>query len=310
MPRGIIIGSRASKLAVAQSLLVKELIIKFNPEYHNDPDLISISTFKTTGDNILDKSLSDIGGKGLFTKEIEEALIERRIDVAVHSMKDMPAFYPEGLDIFAIPQREDPRDAFISKKYQSFADLPQGAIIGTSSSRRKSLLLRIRPDLRIVNFRGNVNSRLEKIDNNEVDGTILAVAGLKRIKMENYISSIISPEQILPAVAQGAIGIQCRTNDQPTIDIVRKVNDQSSSICVVAERAFLKIIDGSCRTPVAAYCQVENNSLSLRVLIASLDGKEVYQTSRIGSFFEAERMGIDAGFEIKKKAKHILDLLR
>jgi hydroxymethylbilane synthase len=310
MPRKINIGSRASKLAVAQSLLVKELIISSNPHYASNPDFISIFTFKTTGDKLLDKSLSDIGGKGLFTKEIEEVLLEKKVDIAVHSMKDMPASSPKGLDIFAIPKREDPRDAFISKKYKSINDLPDKATIGTSSSRRKSLLLKIRPDLEIVNFRGNVNSRLEKIDRNEVDATILAIAGLKRIKMENYISSIISPDEILPAVAQGAIGVQSRVDDQQMIDIIQKINDHQSSICVTAEREFLKVVDGSCRTPIAAYCQIKNKSLELKALVASLDGKEVYKVSRVGSFDDAKQIGIDAGLEIKKEAKHILDFLK
>jgi hydroxymethylbilane synthase len=304
--RSINIGTRESKLAGAQANQVKNLILETNRDYQNNPDLISIITFKTTGDQILDKNLSDIGGKGLFTKEIEEALIERKIDIAVHSMKDMPALSPEGLDIFAIVKREDARDAFISKKYQSIKDLPNGAVVGTSSSRRKSLLLQLRPDLKIVNFRGNVTTRLAKIDDGQVDATILAVAGLKRIHKEEYIRSIISTSEILPAVAQGAIGVQARNNDEFIINLVRKINDSTSETCVKAERAFLKIMDGSCKTPMAAFCENKNGKLHLKALICSPDGKEIYQTSRTGSLDEAEQIGIEAGFEIKKNAKNIL----
>lgn len=304
--RSINIGTRESKLALAQANQIRNLILDSAPEYKKNPSLISIITFKTIGDQILDKNLSDIGGKGLFTKEIEEALIERKIDLAVHSMKDMPALSPEGLDIFAITKREDPRDAFISKKYKSISDLPIGAIVGTSSSRRKSLLLKLRPDLKIVNFRGNVTTRLEKIDRGQVDATILAVAGLKRINKEEYISGIISPDEILPAVAQGAIGVQARDNDEFIINLVRKINDEMSDICVKAERAFLKIMDGSCKTPMAAYCQNQNGKLYLKALICSPDGKEIYETSQTGSLEEAEKIGIEAGFEIKKNAKNIL----
>ena len=304
--RSINIGTRESKLALAQANQIRNLILDSTPEYKKNPHLISIITFKTTGDKILDKNLSDIGGKGLFTKEIEEALIERKIDLAVHSMKDMPALSPEGLDIFAITKREDPRDAFISKKYKSIADLPIGAVVGTSSSRRKSLLLKLRPDLKIVNFRGNVTTRLEKIDGGQVDATILAVAGLKRINKEEYISSIISTDEILPAVAQGAIGVQSRDNDEYIINLVKKINDEISDICVKAERAFLKIMDGSCKTPMAAYCEKQNGKLYLKALVCSPDGKEIYETSQTGSIDEAEKIGTHAGFEIKKNAKNIL----
>ena len=304
--RSINIGTRESKLALAQANQIKNLILDTAPEYKENSNLISIITFKTTGDKILDKNLSDIGGKGLFTKEIEEALIEREIDLAVHSMKDMPALSPQGLDIFAITKREDPRDAFISKKYKSISDLPIGAIVGTSSSRRKALLLKLRPDLTIVNFRGNVTTRLEKIDQGQVDATILAIAGLKRINKEEYINSAISIDEILPAVAQGAIGVQARDNDEFIINLVKKINDEISDICVKAERAFLKIMDGSCKTPMAAYCQNQNGKLHLKALICSPDGKEIYETYKTGSLDEAEKIGTEAGFEIKKNAKNIL----
>jgi len=310
LARKINIGTRGSNLALTQASQIKELILNSSPEYQKNPDLITIAAFKTTGDNILDRSLSDIGGKGLFTKEIEEALLDKKIDIAVHSMKDMPAYYPSGLNVFAVPKREDCRDAFISKKFKSIADLPSGATVGTSSSRRKALLLKIRPDLKIVNFRGNVNTRLEKIDKGEVDATILAVAGLKRIHKENYISSIIPVEEILPAIAQGAIAVQCRINDKYIIDLVSKINDPESSLIVSAERAFLKVIDGSCKTPIAANCQIKNNQLHLKALICRPDGGEIYETYQIGNLNEAEKIGNEAGIIIQKNAGHIISSLK
>lgn len=307
--QNIIIGTRKSALALAQSQEIKNLILKSSIEYQENPDLISIQGFKTTGDNILDKSLSDIGGKGLFTKEIEDALLQDKISLAIHSMKDMPATCPHGLGIAAIPQREDPRDAFISLKYKSIEDLPKGATIGTSSSRRKAILLKIRPDLKIVNFRGNVNTRIKKLENNEVDATILAVAGLKRINMEKYISSIIPTNIMLPAVGQGALAVQCRLDDKLSQNLTQKIAHKETTICVKAERAFLKEIDGSCKTPIAAHATITNDVLSLNALLANPDGSEIYQTNRKGSLHEAYKLGEDAGKEIKTNAKHILALL-
>jgi hydroxymethylbilane synthase len=304
--KNIIIGTRNSDLALAQAHHINKLLSN-HPLHKNKLFSTSIEGFTTTGDVILDKSLSDIGGKGLFTKEIEEALINDKISLGVHSMKDMPASYPEGLDILAIPKREDPRDAFISLKYKSIDDLPKNAVVGTSSTRRKAILLSIRPDLKIVNFRGNVNTRLKKIENREVDATILAVCGLERIKMERYISSIIPKNVMLPAVGQGALGVQVRTNDKFSSDLVKTLNHHNSSICIDAERAFLKEIDGSCKTPIAGYCEIKEDSLFLSVLVCSPNGEEIYKTSNNGSLKDAKEMGRDAGLEIKRNAMHILD---
>lgn len=306
--KNIIIGTRKSELALAQSYEIQNLIFNLLKN-QNYPDFsLPIKGFKTTGDKIIDKSLSEIGGKGLFTKEIEEALLSKKISLATHSMKDMPANCPAGLGILAVTEREDPRDAFISLKYKSITELPHNAVVGTSSTRRKAILLRIRPDLKIVNFRGNVNTRLEKLENNEVDATILAVSGLKRIKLENYITSIIPTEIMLPAVGQGTIAVQCCLDDEFLCNILKKINHQKTSICIEAERAFLREIDGSCKTPIAGYCQIQGNSLHLKTLVATPDGKEIYETTRIGSFADAGRIGQDAGLETKKNAKHILDL--
>jgi hydroxymethylbilane synthase len=306
--REISIGTRGSKLALVQAEEVKNHILKNHPEYQKSPHLISIKTFKTTGDKVTDRSLVDIGGKGLFIKEIEEALLNKEIDLAVHSMKDMPAFFSEGLDIFAVLERQDARDAFISSKYLKLTDLPQSAVIGTSSPRRAALILHQRPDLKIINFRGNVDTRINKLEQQQADATILAVAGLNRINMHNHIKSIIPISEMLPAVGQGALALQARIGDNFMQQLLESINHQPSKVCVDAERAFLKTINGSCQTPLAAYCQIENNYLHLQALLASLDGKEIYQTSRVGSVADAIKIGNDAGEEIKKNGAHILDL--
>ncbi len=305
----ILIGTRASKLALAQAQEVKSLIISTNPQYKDQPNLISIVTFKTTGDKVLDQSLVQIGGKGLFVKEIEEALLEKKVDIAVHSMKDIPAFFNEKLSIFAVPKREDHRDAFISNQYLSISHLPIGATIGTSSPRRTALILNQRPDLKVVNFRGNIETRLEKLKLKQVEATILAIAGLNRLSMQNYIQSIFSEEEMLPAVGQGALAVQARNIDIWIIDILEKINHPVSKICTDAERSFLKTINGSCKTPLGAYCSIDNNKLQLKALLASLDGQTIYQTTRYGNCQDAIAIGEDAGKEIKKNGSHILNFL-
>jgi hydroxymethylbilane synthase len=307
--REILIGTRASKLALKQAEEVKQNLLLSQPQYQNQPHLIKIIPFKTIGDKILDRSLVEIGGKGLFVKEIEEALLNKQIDIAVHSMKDVPGFFSDGLDIFAVLPRQDARDAFISNQYSSIANLPLNAVIGTSSPRRAALILNKRPDLKIVNFRGNIDTRLQKLQDNQVDATILAVAGLARIQMENRITAIIDEEEMLPAVGQGALSLQARNDDEFIIKILKSLNHQISKICVDAERAFLKTINGSCKTPLAAYCQIKNEQLFLQVLLASLDGKEIYRTSRTGKIQDAIAIGNDAGQEIKKIGQHILNNL-
>lgn len=302
----ILIGTRGSRLAVAQAQEIKNLIIQRHPQYKSSSDLISIIPIKTTGDKVIDRSLIDIGGKGLFIKEIEEELINKNIDIAVHSMKDMPGFSSEELDIFAVPQRGDARDAFISKKYSSIKELPLNAVVGTSSPRRASLILNQRPDLKIVNFRGNVDTRLEKLNSGKADATILAVAGLERIDMKDKITSIIDTYEMLPAVGQGALALQARKNDESVINILKSLNHSNSETCVLAERAFLKTINGSCNTPLAAYAQIKNDQIHLECLLASLDGQEVFKTSRVGNLNDAIKIGNDAGEEIKSKGKHIL----
>ena len=312
--RNIVIGTRGSRLALSQAQEVKNHLISCHPQYQLSPHLITIVPFKTSGDKIIDKSLTEIGGKGLFIKEIEEALLIKdsstnKIDIAVHSMKDIPSFFSDGLDIFAVPLRMDARDAFISNQYSSIKDLPIGAVVGSSSPRRVALILNKRPDLKIINFRGNVDTRLKKLHSQQVDATILAVAGLERISQQDCITSIISKEEMLPAIGQGALALQARNDDEFIIKLLEPLNHKNSKICIDAERAFLKTINGSCKTPLAANCQIKNNQLYLQVLLASLDGKEIHHATRVGNISDAINIGNDAGKEIKIVGKHILDSL-
>ncbi|MDA9818358.1 hydroxymethylbilane synthase [Flavobacteriaceae bacterium] len=302
------IGTRESLLAKAQASQVKDLLLKKIQQ--KDISLeVSFHFFKTTGDRLKEKNLSKIGGKGLFTKELEDALLNNEIDIAVHSMKDVPVNHTKGLDIISILKRSDPRDAFISSKYKSIKDLPQGSVIGTSSTRRKALMLNLRPDLKIVNFRGNVTTRLNKIQNNEVDATILAVSGLKRIKKEHHISSIISTRTSLPSVAQGAIGIQARINDKEISKLVKIINDKLTAECITAERSFLTEMNGSCHTPIASYCTYYRGRLKLMSSIVSPDGKEIYKNIFYGKNKEAKDIGIKAALDMKENAQHIITLL-
>ena len=313
-PRKISIGTRGSILALMQAKEVRDQIISTHTDYQNSPHLISIVPFKTTGDKIIDRSLVEIGGKGLFIKEIEEALLNNfsgsaQIDIAVHSMKDMPSFFSDGLGIFAIPQRKDARDAFISTKYSTISNLPLHACVGSSSPRRAALILNQRPDLKIINFRGNIDTRLKKLNTNQVAATILAVAGLERISMQNHITKILDEDEMLPAVGQGALALQAKNNDDFIIKLLEPLNHLNSQICIDAERAFLKTINGSCKTPLAANCKIKNGQLHLQALLASLDGKEIYKTSRTSDLNDAVKIGNDAGKEIKIIGRHILDNL-
>lgn len=293
------IGTRGSKLALAQAA---EVASRLRAAHHLPEEAIDIIPIATTGDMILNRNLTEIGGKGLFTKEIEELLLAGEIDMAVHSMKDMPAMIPDGLTIAALLPREDPRDAFLSGKYGSVAELPLGAVIGTSSSRRQAQLLHTRPDLKIIPFRGNVLTRLDKLlKQNLADATILAVAGLKRIHMENSITQVIETETMLPAVAQGAIGVECRSGDTVMLERLAVINHQPTAWCVQAERAFLEVLEGNCRTPMAALAELAGEHLSLRTLIATQDGITVHRTERHGTVSDAFLLGKDAGEALLKE---------
>lgn len=242
------------------------------------------------------------GGKGLFAKEIESAILKGVVDIGVHSLKDMPSFLPEGLVIDCMLEREDPRDAFISAKYKSLSDLPQGAKLGTSSLRRQAMALALRPDLEIVPLRGNVGTRLEKIEAGQADATFLAVAGLNRLNMEDRITAYMSVEHMLPAAAQGVIGIECRADDHEMANILKAVHHMPSGLCAVAERAGLQILDGSCHTPIGAYAMLEGDKLYLRALVASEDGTQIYKDEIKGTVMtmaQAHALGEELGRRLK-----------
>lgn len=293
------LGTRGSPLALTQTGLVRDALAKAVPALAA-PGALEIVTIRTTGDVIQDRPLSEAGGKGLFVKEIEEALLRGRIDAAVHSMKDMPTAQPPGLVISAFLPREDTRDVLIANDAARIADLRQGAIVGTSALRRRALLLHRRPDLAIVTLRGNVETRLAKCRSGTVQATILALAGLKRLGMER-VGTPIPEDEMLPAVGQGAVCIETRIDDQRTRGWLAAIDHQPTSICVSAEHAMLAVLDGSCRTPIAGHAVLTGDGLHLRGLIARPDGSEVIFTERRGPLADAEALGRDAGEELKRK---------
>ena len=292
----VIIGTRGSPLALAQANEVKEKIISLN---NLDPEKIDIKIIKTSGDKFLNTSLSKIGGKGLFTKEIQQALFDKEIDMAVHSMKDVETILPDELYISTILPREDITDSFISQKYRSILDLPHGAIVGTSSLRRKAQLLNKRNDLKVVEFRGNVQKRLGKLKDGVAEATFLATAGLKRLGLNDLVNSI-SVDDMLPAVAQGAIGIEHR-REEFIEELVKPLNDDLSSMQIRAERAFLRELDGSCRTPIAAMALKSKNRVNLTGEIVRPDGSEKISNKWSGDWSLAEEVGAEAGKELKSK---------
>jgi hydroxymethylbilane synthase len=292
------IGTRGSPLALAQA---HETRARLMAAHGLDRDAFEIITFTTTGDAIRDRPLSEIGGKGLFTKELEEALIAGSLDLAVHSMKDMPAKPPQGLDIAAMLPREDPRDAFISLAAKTLGTLPQGAILGSSSVRRTAQALRVRPDLATAPFRGNVQTRLKKLQDGIAHATFLAVAGLHRLGLADKITSIMSMDDMLPSVAQGAISIQINARDDATRNLLLPINHDATMTAVLCERGFMAALDGSCRTPIAGHAFIENNRLKFRGEALTLDGRHLFSASREGSLSEGVQMGQDAGEEVKAR---------
>ena len=293
------IGTRGSPLALAQAY---ETRARLMAAHRLSEDAISITIIKTTGDQVLDRPLADIGGKGLFTKEIEEALLAREIDVAVHSMKDMQTALPDGLAIGAVLPREDVRDAFISLKYASLAEIPHGAIVGTSSLRRQAQLLHKRPDLTVIGFRGNVQTRLRKLQEGVADATFLAVAGLKRLGLEDRITAPVPIDEMLPAVAQGAIGLEIREGDEATAAWIAPLNDAATALAISAERAFLARLEGSCRTPIAGYASLEGGKLKFRGQVLSPDGRKGYDVARADSAERALDIGLGAADEVLSMA--------
>ncbi len=301
-PHPLRIGTRGSPLALAQAYEAEKLLAAAHPELAID-DAMQVVEISTTGDQVQDRALSEVGGKGLFSKEIDAAMMDGRIDIAVHSMKDLETWIPDGISLISVLEREDPRDAFISDKVGSLAELPTGSLIGTSSLRRQAQILYRRPDLKVGLFRGNVQTRLRKLAEGEADATLLALAGLNRLGRTDVIAEILEPHDMLPAVAQGAIGITCRTEDQRSCNYVRAINHQQTMIRVTCERAMLDALDGSCRTPVGGLAEfIEGDLLVLRGLVAKADGSAVYETSRKGLAADAIAMGIDAGDELRRRA--------
>jgi hydroxymethylbilane synthase len=296
MVNKIRIGTRASKLAVWQANHLKSLL-----EIRFPGLLIEIHRIKTTGDNILDAPLSQIGSKGLFTKEIETALLDNSIDIAVHSYKDVPTSIPEGLAVGAVMEREDPHDIFIAnpnKNIRSVADLPQNPVIATGSPRRISQLLNMRPDAQIIDVRGNIDTRLKKLDESDWDGIILAKAGVVRLGFAERITEILSFEKMLPAVGQGALAIEIRDGDKVVEDIVRFVHHAQTASVVTAERALLKYLEGGCQIPVGAYAHIHNDIIQLNAVVGSLDGKLLVRGEKKGSIPEADKIGTDLAKEL------------
>jgi hydroxymethylbilane synthase len=297
------IGTRGSPLALAQTHAARRLLIARCPEFEGlepgDSGAVTIVVIKTTGDKILDRPLADIGGKGLFTKEIDEALLDGRIDLAVHSVKDLPTRLPEGLVLAASLPREDPRDVLIGNAATSIGEIPNGAVVGTASLRRQAQLLYHRPDIKVVPVRGNVQTRLARVAGGEIDATLLALAGLRRLGMTEVIAAVLDPKEMLPAVGQGAIGVTCRTGDAATRGLLAVLDHGDTSLRIAAERAMLEVLDGSCRTPIAGLAEVTpSGRITLRGLIARPDGSRMIETVREESAHAAYDLGVAVGEEL------------
>jgi hydroxymethylbilane synthase len=296
------IGTRGSPLALVQAGLVRDALAMAHPALAA-PEAIAIEVIRTTGDQVQDRPLSEIGGKGLFTKEIEEALLSRRIDLAVHSAKDMPTVLPQGLWLAAMLPREDPRDVLFVRGGGDLSTLPRGARLGTASLRRHAQLLHRRPDLVPGNLRGNVETRLRKLAEGQVDATVLALAGLKRLGRGDAGGVVLSPQEMLPAPAQGAICVEARIGDDRVTALLAAIDHEDTSRAVAAERALLKALDGSCRTPIAGLARLDGQgALALDALVATNDGRKLWRIERRGDEADAERIGGDAGQELRRLA--------
>ena len=293
------IGTRGSPLALAQAYETRARLMR---EHGLAEESMEIVVIKTTGDRILDRPLKEIGGKGLFTREIEEAMLSGEIDIAVHSMKDMPTIQPQGLALDCFLPREDPRDAFVSEKYERLSDLPAGAVVGTSSLRRRAQVAHVRPDLKIVEFRGNVQTRLQKLADGVADATFLAMAGLNRLGRPEVARSAIEVTEMLPAVAQGAIGIERRADDVRAALLLAAIQDVPTSNRLMAERAFLAELDGSCETPIAALAILDGTQVWLRGQILATDGSVAYAGERRGQIAQGGVLGEDLARELLAQA--------
>lgn len=281
------IATRKSALALWQAEFVKAELLRHHPALK-----VELVPMSTQGDKILDTPLAKIGGKGLFVKELETAMLDGRADIAVHSIKDVPVAFPDGLVLQTICQREDPRDAFVSNQFQSLAQLPQGAVVGTSSLRRQCQLKAIRPDLTVRDLRGNVNTRLAKLDNGEFAAIILASAGLIRLGFAARIASYLEPEQSLPANGQGAVGIECRSDDTAIQHLLAPLEHKPTRLCVLAERAMNRRLQGGCQVPIGAFATLNGDQLQLRGLVGSLDGSVIIRAEQTGNAEHAEQIGL------------------
>jgi len=293
------IGSRGSPLALAQAREVKDRLVA---AAGLETERIEIKAIRTTGDAIQDRPLAEAGGKGLFTKEIEEALLAGAIDVAVHSAKDLPTVLPAGLILAGFLPREDVRDAFISRRAKSLRELARGSVVGTASLRRQAMVKRLRPDLEVATLRGNVETRLRKLDAGAADATLLAVAGLKRLGLLAAATAILEVDEFLPAVGQGAIAIETRADDAATRALVGAVDDPDTAAALAVERAFLGVLDGSCRTPIGGHALVGGGLLRFRGMIVKPDGSAAFEVMREGAREHASELGADAGRDLRRRA--------
>jgi hydroxymethylbilane synthase len=299
--RPLRIGTRGSPMALYQANLVRDRLIAAHPGLAA-PGMVEIAIIRTTGDRVQNRLLAEIGGKGLFTKEIEQALIDRQVDLAVHSLKDMETSLPPGLDIACVPPRDDPRDVLVTRDGAGLAALPSGATIGTASLRRKAQLLRRRPDLAVAPIRGNADTRLGKLQAGEVDGLLLALCGLQRLGRAASASDILSVETMLPAVGQGALAIETRGDDSALRELLTPLHDPASAACVTAERAMLAALDGSCRTPIAGFAEIIDGELRLRALLLAADGSAEREADGAGAIADAVALGGEIGERLRRGA--------
>ena len=299
--RPLRIGTRGSPMALRQTAIIRHRLIAAHPELAA-AGAVEIVTIRTTGDRVQDRLLAEIGGKGLFAKEIEEALLARRIDLAVHSLKDLETWLPDGLVIACVPPRDDPRDALLSESGASLSSLPRGAEVGTASLRRQAQLLRHRPDLSIVPIRGNVNTRLRKMEAGEVDALVLALCGLERLDLSGNATEILPREVLLPAVGQGALAIECRTADEVVRQLLEPLHDPISAACVAAERAMLAALDGSCRTPIAGFAETDGDRLTIEGLLLNEDGSKEIRGRFEGGIDDAAQVGAELGKDLRSRA--------
>ena len=300
-PELLRIGTRGSPLSLAQAHEVRARLAAAMPELSANC-VLQVVAIKTTGDSVTARALADIGGKGLFSKEIDTAQLDGRIDIAVHSAKDLETRLADGIELSAVLEREDPRDAIICRDAPGLDGLTPGAIVGTASLRRQAQILHRRPDLKVALIRGNVQTRLSKLEAGECDATLLALAGLNRLGLANVATEVLDPEVLLPAVAQGAIGITCRIGDRRAAECIAAINHADSMTRVTAERAMLEALDGSCRTPIGGLATLEGDRLTLRGLVAREDGSDLFGTTRVGVVGDARRIGRDAGEELRRRA--------